>query len=140
MIAYKQGLLQTTDPELEENIEAIASLYKLDLNLNQLKSCEYLTNLADYSLSSMCDSGLSNYYMAHFGLIFAFFGFVIQFFGNYYGYVYLELNFSLLVIFFLIFIIIFFKKDIKNFDFDSILKPKRQFTFKRRFEGEEEKS
>ena len=40
MIAYKQGLLQTTDPELEENIEAIASLYKLDLNLNQMKSCK----------------------------------------------------------------------------------------------------
>ena len=106
MIAYKQGLLQTTDPELEENIEAIASLYKLDLNLNQMKSCEYLTNLADYSLSSMCDSGLSNYYMAHFGLIFAFFGFVVQFFGNYYGNVYLELNFSLLVYFLLIFMII----------------------------------
>ena len=99
MNAYKQGLLQTNDPELDATIETIASLYKLDLNLNQLKSCDYLTNFAGYSLSSMCDAGLANYYMAHFGLIFAFLGFVIQFFGNYYGQIYLELTYSSVCLF-----------------------------------------
>ena len=100
--------MKTEDQEINEYIEVLAHLAKLNLALESLKSCDYLKNIANFSLNSMCETGLRNYYFSHFGLIIAFFGFIIQFLGNYYGEIYIGLQIyqvNTCVIYFLIFFI-----------------------------------
>ena len=88
---YKTGL-QIGDNEADNLIEAIVEMTKLGSIFEEFKSCEYLKNIANFSLHSMCDAGIRNYYYSHFGLILAFLGFILQFLGNYYGEIYIELN------------------------------------------------
>lgn len=87
------GLL-TNDKEIDNMIESLVLLDKLQHNLANFVSCDYLKNLASYSLYNLCDSGLKNYFYSHFGLLISFLGLIIQFFGNYYGDLLLEIKFS----------------------------------------------
>lgn len=92
LIFYKSDL-HVGDEQVDYLVETIANLVKIGINLENFKKCDYLKNLANFSLNTMCDNGVSDYYYSHFFLIVAFLGFLLQFLGNYYGEVHLEIKF-----------------------------------------------